>query len=114
MREDAASVWRRRRHGALAALLVLAVLVPITADVNAPSRTVVRTLDLAAGSYYVDASVFVINTSGALIGERHKSWMLEHGEWRPTAGTIDPGAWLQGVRPFVLRDRPARTPELVT
>jgi phage terminase large subunit GpA-like protein len=22
---------------------------------------------------------------GALIGERHKTWMLEHGEWRPTA-----------------------------
>ena len=26
------------------------------------------------------------------------------GEWRPTSGVIDPGAWLQGVRPFVLRD----------
>jgi Phage terminase large subunit (GpA) len=22
---------------------------------------------------------------GALIGEGHKTWMLEHGEWRPTA-----------------------------
>ncbi len=22
---------------------------------------------------------------GSLIGERHKTWMLEHGEWRPTA-----------------------------
>jgi hypothetical protein len=45
------------------------VLVPITADINAPDRTVVRTLNLAAGSYYVDASVFVENASGALIGE---------------------------------------------
>ena len=26
------------------------------------------------------------------------------GDWRPTSGVIDPGAWLQGVRPFVLRD----------
>jgi hypothetical protein len=37
VREDAASVWRRRRHGALAALLVLAVLVPITAAQAAPN-----------------------------------------------------------------------------
>ena len=26
------------------------------------------------------------------------------GEWRPTSGVIDPGAWLQGVTPFVLPD----------
>jgi hypothetical protein len=26
------------------------------------------------------------------------------GEWRPTSGVVDPGAWLQGVTPFVLRD----------
>jgi hypothetical protein len=26
------------------------------------------------------------------------------GEWRPTAGVNDPGAWLKDVRPFVLRD----------
>jgi hypothetical protein len=26
------------------------------------------------------------------------------GEWRPTSGAIDPGAWLQGVTPFVLPD----------
>jgi len=26
------------------------------------------------------------------------------GQWRPTSGVIDPGAWLQGVTPFVLRD----------
>ena len=26
------------------------------------------------------------------------------GDWRPTSGVIDPGAWLQGVTPFVLRD----------
>ncbi|MBJ7356223.1 hypothetical protein [Nocardioides sp.] len=54
------------------AVTVLAVnqaLVPITADVNAPNRTVVRTLDLAAGSYYVEAAVFVENLSGAQIGE---------------------------------------------
>jgi PAP2 superfamily len=26
------------------------------------------------------------------------------GAWRPTSGVIDPGAWLQGVTPFVLPD----------
>jgi len=26
------------------------------------------------------------------------------GEWRPTSGVNDPGAWLKDVRPFVLRD----------
>ena len=26
------------------------------------------------------------------------------GQWRPTSGVIDPGAWLQGVTPFVLND----------
>ncbi|HZN88072.1 MAG TPA: vanadium-dependent haloperoxidase [Thermoleophilaceae bacterium] len=26
------------------------------------------------------------------------------GEWRPTSGTNDPGAWLKDVTPFVLRD----------
>jgi hypothetical protein len=26
------------------------------------------------------------------------------GEWRPTTGVNDPGAWLKDVRPFVLRD----------
>ena len=26
------------------------------------------------------------------------------GDWRPTSGVIDPGAWLQGVTPFVLPD----------
>ena len=26
------------------------------------------------------------------------------GEWRPTMGVSDPGAWLKDVRPFVLRD----------
>jgi phage terminase large subunit GpA-like protein len=28
---------------------------------------------------------YVCSHCGALIGERHKTWMLEHGAWRPTA-----------------------------
>ena len=39
------------------------VLVPITAVINAPTLTTVRTMNLPKGEYYVEASVFVVNLS---------------------------------------------------
>lgn len=67
VREDAASVWRRRRHGALAALLVLAVLVPITSAFAAPSVGVIVDFPTnpAVGQTGVPATFTVFNTSTA-------------------------------------------------
>lgn len=44
-------------------------LVPITVALPSPGRTLVRTMSLPAGSYYVQASVLVENLSGAQIAE---------------------------------------------
>lgn len=67
VREDAASVWRRRRHGALAALLVLAVLVPITAAQAAPSVGVIVNFPTTAtvGQTGLPATFTVLNISTA-------------------------------------------------
>jgi hypothetical protein len=40
-------------------------LVSISAAVNDPADTVIRTMDLPAGTHYVQATVYAINTSGA-------------------------------------------------
>ena len=45
---------------------------------------------------------------GALIGERHKTWMLEHGEWRPTAD----GRWPHRRVPPVQPVQPGRLVQL--
>jgi hypothetical protein len=67
VREDAASVWRRRRHGALTALLVLAVLVPITAAQAAPSVGVIVNFPTnpTVGQTGIPATFTVFNTSTA-------------------------------------------------
>jgi len=44
-------------------------LVPVTAVVNDPADTVVRAMSLRAGTYYVQATVYAVNLSGALQAE---------------------------------------------
>lgn len=44
-------------------------LVPVTAVVNDPADTVIRTMTLPAGTHYVQATVYVVNTSGGVQAE---------------------------------------------
>jgi hypothetical protein len=45
------------------------VVVPITAVVNDPADTLVRTMTLPAGTHYVEATVYARNLSGGMQGE---------------------------------------------
>jgi phage terminase large subunit GpA-like protein len=62
---------------------------------------------------------------GALIGERHKTWMLEHGEWRPTASgdlrtagfhlssLYSPVGWFSWADAAEMYEQAKKTPELM-
>ena len=62
---------------------------------------------------------------GALIGERHKTWMLEHGEWRPTAAgdgrtagfhlssLYSPVGWFSWADAAEMYEQAQKTPDLM-
>src|ERR671915_600374 len=62
---------------------------------------------------------------GALIGERHKTWMLEHGEWRPTAdgggrtagfhlsSLYSPVGWFSWADAAEMYEQAQKTPDLM-
>jgi phage terminase large subunit GpA-like protein len=62
---------------------------------------------------------------GSLIGERHKTWMLEHGEWRPTAGgdgrmagfhlssLYSPVGWFSWADAAEMYEQAQKTPDLM-
>jgi phage terminase large subunit GpA-like protein len=62
---------------------------------------------------------------GALIGERHKTWMLEHGEWRPTAAgdsrtagfhlssLYSPVGWFSWADAVEMYEQAKKTPDLM-
>jgi phage terminase large subunit GpA-like protein len=62
---------------------------------------------------------------GTLIGERHKTWMLEHGEWRPTAAgdgrtagfhlssLYSPVGWFSWADAAELYEQAQKTPDLM-
>ena len=99
VREDAASVWRRRRHGALAALLVLAVLVPITSAHAAPGVGVIVNFPTnpSVGQTGLVATFTVINTST----EPDQLGTVTTGELTliPSCSNFDPGCDAPGSIP---------------
>jgi phage terminase large subunit GpA-like protein len=57
---------------------------------------------------------------GALIGERHKTWMLEHGAWRPTApgdgrtaGFHLSSGWFSWADAAEMYEQASKTPDLM-
>jgi hypothetical protein len=62
---------------------------------------------------------------GALIGERHKTWMLEHGEWRPTvpgdgrtagfhlSSLYSPVGWFSWADAAEIYEQAQKTPDLM-
>jgi phage terminase large subunit GpA-like protein len=62
---------------------------------------------------------------GALIGERHKTWMLEHGEWRPTgegdgrtagfhlSSLYSPMGWFSWADAAGMYEQAQKTPDLM-
>jgi hypothetical protein len=69
VREDAVSVWKRRRHGAMVCLLMLALLVPVSSALAAESVGVLTnfgpTTVVDVGDTNVPATFTVFNTSTA-------------------------------------------------